>query len=77
MQCQSTVIYLFQNPGMYSYIKGFWRFASNYIDKKVRKGGVYVAQSIDYQDFIDEVIAKNDIVDLISQHATLKRVGNR
>ncbi len=34
-------------------------------------------QSVDFQDFIDEVIAKNDIVDLISQYATLKRVGNR
>ncbi len=36
-----------------------------------------MAQSVDYQDFIDEIIAKNDIVDLISQHTTLKRVGNR
>lgn len=34
-------------------------------------------QSVDFQDFIDEVIAKNDIVDLISQYTTLKRVGNR
>ena len=34
-------------------------------------------QSVDFQDFIDEVIAKNDIVDVISQYTTLKRVGNR
>lgn len=34
-------------------------------------------QSVDFQDFVDEVIAKNDIVDVISRYATLKRVGNR
>ncbi len=34
-------------------------------------------ESVDFQDFVDEVIAKNDIVDLISRYATLKRVGNR
>ncbi|MBQ7981241.1 MAG: DNA primase [Oscillospiraceae bacterium] len=34
-------------------------------------------QSVDFQDFIDEVIEKNDIVDLISRYVTLKRVGNR
>ena len=34
-------------------------------------------QSVDFQDFIDEVIQKNDIADLISQYTTLKRVGNR
>ena len=34
-------------------------------------------QSVDFQDFIDEVIAKTDIVDLISHYVTLKRVGNR
>lgn len=34
-------------------------------------------QSVDFQDFIDEVIQKNDIVDLISRYVTLKRVGNR
>lgn len=34
-------------------------------------------ESVDFQDFVDEVIAKNDIVDFISQYATLKRVGNR
>ena len=32
---------------------------------------------VDFQDFIDEIIEKNDIVDLISRYATLKRVGNR
>ncbi len=34
-------------------------------------------ESVDFQDFIDEVIAKNDIVDFISRYTTLKRVGNR
>lgn len=34
-------------------------------------------QSVDFQDFIDEVIEKNDIVDLISRYVSLKRVGNR
>ncbi len=34
-------------------------------------------ESVDFQDFVDEVIAKNDIVDLISRYTTLKRVGNR
>ena len=34
-------------------------------------------QSVDFQDFIDEVVQKNDIVDLISRYVTLKRVGNR
>ena len=34
-------------------------------------------QSVDFQDFVDEVIAKTDIVDLISRYVTLKRVGNR
>lgn len=34
-------------------------------------------QSVDFQDFIDEVLEKNDIVDLISRYVTLKRVGNR
>ncbi len=34
-------------------------------------------QSVDFQDFIDEVVQKNDIVDLISHYVTLKRVGNR
>ncbi len=32
---------------------------------------------VEFQDFIDEVIQKNDIVDLISEYAKLKRVGNR
>lgn len=32
---------------------------------------------MDFQDFIDEVIQKNDIVDLISRYVSLKRVGNR
>ena len=34
-------------------------------------------QSVDFQDFIDEVVQKNDIVDVISRYTTLKRVGNR
>ena len=34
-------------------------------------------ESVDFQDFVDEVISKNDIVDFISQYTTLKRVGNR
>ncbi len=34
-------------------------------------------ESVDFQDFVDEVLAKNDIVDLISRYTTLKRVGNR
>ncbi len=32
---------------------------------------------IEFQDFIDEVIQKNDIVDLISEYAKPKRMGNR
>ena len=31
----------------------------------------------DFQDFIDEVLEKTDIVDLVSPYAKLKRVGNR
>ncbi len=31
----------------------------------------------DFQNFIDEVIEKNDITDVISEYAKLKRVGNR
>ena len=33
--------------------------------------------SVDFQVFVDEVFAKNDIVDYISRYTTLKRVGNR
>ncbi len=36
-----------------------------------------VRQSVDFQDFVDEVLGKTDIVDLISRYVTLKRVGNR
>ena len=36
-----------------------------------------MARSVDFQDFIDTVIEKNDIVDVVSQYVTLKRVGNR
>lgn len=32
---------------------------------------------VDFQDFIDEVIDKNDIVDVIGEYAKMKRVGNR
>ncbi len=33
--------------------------------------------SADFQDFIDEVLEKTDIVDLVSMYSKLKRVGNR
>ena len=36
-----------------------------------------MAQSRDFQDFIDEVIEKNDIVEVVSEYAKLKRVGSR
>ncbi len=36
-----------------------------------------MANSADFQDFIDTVIEKNDIVEVVSQYAVLKRVGNR
>lgn len=36
-----------------------------------------MAISVDFQGFVDEVIEKNDIVELISRYTTLKRVGNR
>ena len=45
-------------------------------NKNIR-GGESLKQSVDFQDFIDEVVQKNDIVDLISRYVTLKRVGNR
>ncbi len=32
---------------------------------------------VDFQDFIDEVIEKNDIVDIIGEYAKMKRIGNR
>ncbi len=32
---------------------------------------------VDFQDFIDEVVDKNDIVDVIGEYAKMKRVGNR
>lgn len=35
------------------------------------------ADSTDFQDFIDEVVERNDIVDVISEYAKLKRVGSR
>ena len=41
------------------------------------RGDLGLKQSVDFQDFVDEVIEKNDIVDLISRYVTLKRVGNR
>ena len=31
----------------------------------------------DFQDFIDEVVERNDIVEVISEYAKLKRVGSR
>lgn len=36
-----------------------------------------MASDAEFQHFIDEVIARNDIVDVISEYAKLKRVGNR
>lgn len=36
-----------------------------------------VKQNVDFQEFVDEVIAKTDIVDTLSRYVTLKRVGNR
>ncbi len=36
-----------------------------------------MAISVDFQSFVDEVVEKNDIVELISHYVTLKRVGNR
>lgn len=36
-----------------------------------------MASDAEFQNFIDEVIARNDIVDVISEYAKLKRVGNR
>ncbi len=33
--------------------------------------------SVDFQTFVDEVIDKNDITDVISEYANVKRVGNR
>ncbi len=33
--------------------------------------------SVDFQDFIDEVVEKNDIVDVISEYTKPKRMGNR
>lgn len=33
--------------------------------------------SVDFQSFVDEVIAKNDICEVVSEYAKLKRVGNR
>ena len=34
-------------------------------------------QSQDFQDFVEEVIEKNDIAEVISEYAKLKRVGSR
>ena len=36
-----------------------------------------MAASQDFQDFIDEVLERNDIVEVISEYAKLKRVGSR
>lgn len=36
-----------------------------------------MAQINDFDGFIDEIIEKNDIVDVVSRYTTLKRVGNR
>ncbi len=47
---------------------------SNYIN---RGEVINVKQSVDFQEFVDEVIAKTDIVDTISRYVTMKRVGNR
>lgn len=39
--------------------------------------GEEMAVSMDFQGFIDEVVDKNDIVEVISHYVTLKRVGSR
>ena len=36
-----------------------------------------MAVSSDFQDFVDEVVERNDIVEVISEYAKLKRVGSR
>ena len=36
-----------------------------------------MAISSDFQSFIDEVIEKNDIVEIVSEYTKLKRVGSR
>ena len=36
-----------------------------------------MAMTTDFQDFIDEVVERNDIVEVISEYAKLKRVGSR
>ena len=36
-----------------------------------------MAPSVDFQNFIEEVIERNDIVDVISEYVPLKRVNNR
>ena len=36
-----------------------------------------MAISSDFQSFIDEIIEKNDIVEIVSEYTKLKRVGNR
>lgn len=36
-----------------------------------------MAENIEFQDFVDEVIERNDIVEVISEYAKLKRVGTR
>ena len=36
-----------------------------------------MAVSSDFQSFIDEVAASNDIVDFISEYTKVKQVGNR
>lgn len=36
-----------------------------------------MTQSRDFQDFIDEVVEKNDIVDVVSEYTKLKRAGSR
>jgi len=36
-----------------------------------------MAVSVDFQDFVEEVMERNDIVEVISEYAKLKRVGSR
>ena len=36
-----------------------------------------MADNLEFQDFVDEVIQRNDIVEIVSEYAKLKRVGSR
>lgn len=63
--------------GNFSLQKNYFQKENKVLCRIRNREVMFVKQFVDFQDFIDEVIAKNDIVDLISQYTTLKRVGNR